>query len=218
MPAKKWAFEDFVVGDVIELGSKRAVAEEIVAFASEFDPQPMHLDEEAGAASILGGLSASGWHTCAMFMRLLCDGLLLAFNLRGLARHRLREVEEARAGRRRAVRGGNGSRNAGIEVPPGDRAGHHPFRDEEPGRRHRTRNGKHDHVRQACGRSGSMTLDSYLGVGTSASSAPTSSRRKQSRSLPANSIRSRFTSTRRRPPGAFLVAFAPRVGIRQRYG
>ncbi len=83
MPARKWAFEDFVVGDVIELGSKRAVAEEIVAFASEFDPQPMHLDEEAGAASILGGLSASGWHTCAMFMRLLCDGLLLASTCEG---------------------------------------------------------------------------------------------------------------------------------------
>ena len=37
----------------------------------------MHLDEEAGKASILGGLSASGWHTCCMFMRLLCDGFLL---------------------------------------------------------------------------------------------------------------------------------------------
>lgn len=77
MIAKKWAFEDFVEGDVIELGSKRATADEIVAFATEFDPQPMHLDEDAGAASILGGLSASGWHTCAMFMRLLCDGILL---------------------------------------------------------------------------------------------------------------------------------------------
>ena len=37
----------------------------------------MHLDEAAGKASILGGLSASGWHTCAMFMRLICDGFLL---------------------------------------------------------------------------------------------------------------------------------------------
>jgi acyl dehydratase len=46
-------------------------------FASEFDAQPMHLDEAAGKASILGGLSASGWHTCAMFMRLICDGFLL---------------------------------------------------------------------------------------------------------------------------------------------
>ena len=52
-------------------------AEEIVEFAGEFDPQPMHLDEAAGKASILGGLSASGWHTCAIFMRLLCDAFLL---------------------------------------------------------------------------------------------------------------------------------------------
>ena len=53
------------------------LAAEIVEFASEFDPQPMHLDEQAGKASILGGLSASGWHTCGMFMRMLCDAFLL---------------------------------------------------------------------------------------------------------------------------------------------
>ncbi len=77
MAGKKWAFEDFVEGGTIELGTKLVSADEIIEFASEFDPQPMHLDEEAGKASILGGLSASGWHTCAMFMRLLCDGYLL---------------------------------------------------------------------------------------------------------------------------------------------
>ena len=71
------AYEDFEVGQTIDLGSRVVSAEEIVAFASEFDPQPFHLDEEAGRASILGGLSASGWHSCAMLMRLLCDGLLL---------------------------------------------------------------------------------------------------------------------------------------------
>ena len=75
--SKKWAFEDFVEGRSIDLGSKQVTAEEIVEFASEFDAQPMHLDEAAGRASILGGLSASGWHTCAMFMRLLCDAILL---------------------------------------------------------------------------------------------------------------------------------------------
>ncbi|THF56076.1 MaoC family dehydratase [Ollibium composti] len=74
---KTWSYDDFVEGDCLDLGSKRVTAEEIVAFASEFDPQPMHLDEEAGRASILGGLSASGWHTCAMFMRMLCDAFLL---------------------------------------------------------------------------------------------------------------------------------------------
>jgi acyl dehydratase len=77
MTGKTWAFEDFVEGGSIDLGSKEMTASEIVEFAGEFDPQPMHLDEEAGKASILGGLSASGWHTCAVFMRLLCDAFLL---------------------------------------------------------------------------------------------------------------------------------------------
>ena len=74
---KTWAFEDLEEGRVIPLGSKTVDADEIVSFAAEFDPQPMHLDEAAGRASLLGGLAASGWHTCAMFMRLLCDGFLL---------------------------------------------------------------------------------------------------------------------------------------------
>jgi acyl dehydratase len=77
MSGKRWAYEDFVEGASLDLGSKLVTAEEIVAFASEFDPQPMHLDEAAGKAGILGGLSASGWHTCAMFMRMLCDAFLL---------------------------------------------------------------------------------------------------------------------------------------------
>jgi len=77
MISKKWAFEDFVEGATISIGSKTVMAEEIVSFAREFDAQPMHLDEDAGRASLLGGLAASGWHTCCMFMRMLCDGFLL---------------------------------------------------------------------------------------------------------------------------------------------
>lgn len=77
MTGKKWAFEDFEEGAVIDLGSKTVTADEIIEFASQFDAQPMHLDEDAGKASILGGLSASGWHTCCMFMRMMCDGFLL---------------------------------------------------------------------------------------------------------------------------------------------
>lgn len=77
MTRKTWAFEDFVEGVSIDLGVKDVTAAEIVEFASEFDPQPMHLDEAAGKESILGGLSASGWHTCSMFMRLFCDAILL---------------------------------------------------------------------------------------------------------------------------------------------
>ncbi len=77
MSEKSWAYEDFEEGSSIPLGSKLVTAEEIIEFAGEFDPQPFHLDEEAGRASILGGLSASGWHTSCIFMRLLCDGFLL---------------------------------------------------------------------------------------------------------------------------------------------
>lgn len=77
MTEKKWAFEDFAEGMVMDLGQKHVTAEEIVEFAGEFDFQPMHMDEEAGRASILGGLSASGWHTCCIFMRMMCDSFLL---------------------------------------------------------------------------------------------------------------------------------------------
>jgi acyl dehydratase len=70
-------FEDFRPGEVIDLGRKTVTREEIVAFAAVYDPQPMHLDEAAAADTLLGGLGASGWHTIAMFMRLLCDNLLL---------------------------------------------------------------------------------------------------------------------------------------------
>lgn len=77
MPQKTWAFEDLVEGGTIELGARTVDAAEIVEFASEFDPQPMHLDEEAGKASLLGGLAASGWHTCCIFMKMMCDGFIL---------------------------------------------------------------------------------------------------------------------------------------------
>ena len=73
----KRTFEDFTPGLVIENGPRLVTREEIVAFAAEFDPQPMHLDEEAARASILGGLAASGWHTCCLMMRMACDGFVL---------------------------------------------------------------------------------------------------------------------------------------------
>jgi acyl dehydratase len=70
-------YEDFVVGQVRVCGPRVVTRKEIIAFASEFDPQPMHLDEEAAKKSMLGGLSASGWHTCALMMRIIADGLVL---------------------------------------------------------------------------------------------------------------------------------------------
>ena len=69
-------FEDFQPGQVIELGSRTITRDEIVAFARQFDPQPFHLDDEAAGKTIYGGLIASGWHTGAISMRLLYDGLV----------------------------------------------------------------------------------------------------------------------------------------------
>lgn len=76
MAEMEYYYEDFTPGRSFPLAEKRVTADEIVEFAAEFDPQPMHLDEEAGKASILGGLSASGWHTASMFMRMMFDGWL----------------------------------------------------------------------------------------------------------------------------------------------
>lgn len=70
-------WEDFGVGDVTELGPVTVTAEEIVEFASRYDPQPFHLDEEAGKASPFGGLIASGWHTTAVFMGMFVRAVLL---------------------------------------------------------------------------------------------------------------------------------------------
>ncbi|TDP72463.1 MaoC family dehydratase [Roseateles toxinivorans] len=73
----KMAFEDFQVGQVREFGGRTVGKDEILQFAAAYDPQPLHLDEAAAEASVLGGLSASGWHTCAMVMRMMCDDYLL---------------------------------------------------------------------------------------------------------------------------------------------
>lgn len=83
MNEKRWAYEDLRVGDVLELGSKTVSAEEIIEFAQQFDPQPMHLDQAAGEAGILGGLAASGWHTCSMYMRMMCDAFVLQSTSQG---------------------------------------------------------------------------------------------------------------------------------------
>lgn len=73
----KLFYEDFAVGQEIQLGPITVTAEEIIEFAAEFDPQPMHLSEEAGKASLLGGLAASGWHTSALLMRMMIDAYVL---------------------------------------------------------------------------------------------------------------------------------------------
>ncbi len=73
----KLHWEDFRPGAVAVYGPRLVTREEIVAFAAEFDPQPMHLDEAAAANTLLGGLGASGWHSCCLLMRMIADGFLL---------------------------------------------------------------------------------------------------------------------------------------------
>ena len=73
---KRYCWEDFTVGRVIALGATTVTREASLAFAGQFDPQPFHLDDAAAEASLFKRLSASGWHTCAMTMRLMCDGYL----------------------------------------------------------------------------------------------------------------------------------------------
>jgi acyl dehydratase len=73
----KLHWEDFTPGRVFVHGPRRVTREEMVEFAGEFDPQPMHLDEEAARASMLGGLAASGWFACCILMRMSADGFVL---------------------------------------------------------------------------------------------------------------------------------------------
>lgn len=63
--------EDYEAGARAEIGSYLFTADEIVRFAQKYDPQPFHLSEEGGAAGPFKGLAASGWHTCAVWMKLM---------------------------------------------------------------------------------------------------------------------------------------------------
>ena len=68
-------FEDIEIGAQREVGSFTFTAEDIKRFATQFDPQPFHLDEEEGRKSLFGGLAASGWHVAAVCMKLMvADG------------------------------------------------------------------------------------------------------------------------------------------------
>lgn len=77
-------FEDFAPGMTFTLGPVHVSRDDVVGFASEFDPQPMHLDEEAGRASMLGGLAGSGWHMTTLALRMLAEGALAKADVRGL--------------------------------------------------------------------------------------------------------------------------------------
>ena len=68
-------FEDIAVGQTAQFGRYEVTREEVVQFATAYDPQPFHLSDEAAAQTHFGRLSASGWHTCAMTMRMLVDNI-----------------------------------------------------------------------------------------------------------------------------------------------
>ena len=77
IPVSRLHWEDFSPGRVFEHGPRRITREEIVGFAAEFDPQPMHLDEAAARETLLGGLSASGWHACCILMKMCTESFVL---------------------------------------------------------------------------------------------------------------------------------------------
>ena len=83
MSTASWYFEDFFAGQEIRLGSRTVTEEEIIAFATAFDPQPFHVDHDAAAASMYGAVIASGWHTCSMMMRMVVDGLMASSSSMG---------------------------------------------------------------------------------------------------------------------------------------
>ncbi len=72
---ERW-FEDFSVGERFEFGDYLVTTDEIVEFAKRYDPQPFHLDAAAAARSHFGGLIASGWMSCGVLMRLVCDNFI----------------------------------------------------------------------------------------------------------------------------------------------
>ena len=68
-------FEDIEIGTVARFGAYQVTREEVMDFASKYDPQPFHLSDEAAAQTHFGRLSASGWHTCAMVMSMIVENL-----------------------------------------------------------------------------------------------------------------------------------------------
>jgi len=70
-------FEDLYIGQKISIGPIYVAKNDIIDFAKKFDPQPFHIDEEKAKNSLFGGLCASGWHTCALYMRMLYDSFLV---------------------------------------------------------------------------------------------------------------------------------------------
>ena len=129
MPLSKLYFEDFQPGHTTEYGPRLVTREEIIAFAAQYDPQPMHLDEAAGQKSLLGGLGASGWHSCGIMMRMICDGFML--NSASMGAGGVDEVQWLRPIRPgdRLTLARHRAGGAHLEKPAGDGHRPHPLRD-----------------------------------------------------------------------------------------
>jgi acyl dehydratase len=69
-------FEDLTPGRSFTFGPKTVLREEMLRFAGQYDPQGFHLDDAEAAKTPYGRITASGWHTCSMAMRLMADGLM----------------------------------------------------------------------------------------------------------------------------------------------
>jgi acyl dehydratase len=72
----RYWYEDLTPGRVFDHGYRTVTAGEIIHFAREFDPQPLHLSGEAGNTNAPGGLPASNWHICSIMMRMFYDNML----------------------------------------------------------------------------------------------------------------------------------------------
>ena len=70
-------WEDFEIGEIKEFGNRRISEEEIIEFAEKYDPQRFHINKEMAEISIYKGIIASGWQTCSLVMRMMCDEYLL---------------------------------------------------------------------------------------------------------------------------------------------
>ncbi len=134
----RYAFEDFEVGSVIPCGPRTVTADEIVAFATQFDPQPFHVDEEAGRRSIYGSLIASGWHTASMVMRMGCDCVPARLDQRRLAGRRPVALDQAGPPRRHDPRRHRDDRGAAVAQQARPRRRRHRVAGLQPARRARS--------------------------------------------------------------------------------
>jgi acyl dehydratase len=118
-PVSRLYWEDFSPGRVFEHGPRRLPRDEMIAFAAEFDPQPMHLDEIAARETMLGGIAASGWYLCCILMQMCAESFVL--NSSSMGAPGVEEVKWLKPVRpdRGASSSRDRARNARLEEPAG---------------------------------------------------------------------------------------------------